>query len=134
MDKKIEDYLHLYLGCCYRLTPKKYTPRYKSSRTTKVRYANFYPLMDKIKNPTYYDFKLILRPLGDMTEEEGRYVVNHYSLRSVDMPINKRLFGIELSKRLSGQMEVTKYLLSKHFDLFGLIPAGLAIDATTLKK
>jgi hypothetical protein len=26
-----------------------------------------------------------------------------------------------------------KFLLSKHFDLFGLIPDGLAIDKTTLK-
>lgn len=31
------------------------------------------------------------------------------------------------------QAQFVRYLLSKHFDLFGLIPAGLAIDSTTLK-
>jgi hypothetical protein len=31
------------------------------------------------------------------------------------------------------QHEITKYLLSKQFDLFNLIPEGLAIDKTTLK-
>lgn len=30
------------------------------------------------------------------------------------------------------QHEVTRWLLSKHFDLFGLIESGLAIDKTTL--
>lgn len=40
----------------------------------------------------------------------------------------------DLGKWDYNQHEVTRWLLSKHFDLFGLIPAGLAIDATTLKK
>lgn len=48
----------------------------------------------------------ILRPLSDMTVEED----------------NHRNTGF-----------ATAFLLSKHFDIFELIEAGLAIDKTTLK-
>lgn len=53
--------------------------------------------------------KLLLRPLSDMTDEE-------------------------MDEVWYGPSERTRYLLSKGFDLFGLIEAGLAIDATTLKQ
>lgn len=35
---------------------------------------------------------------------------------------------------LYNQHQATIYLLSKSFDLFNLIPEGLAIDKTTLEK
>lgn len=65
--------------------------------------------------------KLILRPLSDMTEEE-RHVLSMQGM----LPGEWRE-DIENALR-------TKYLLSKGFDLFNLIPEGLAIDRTTLNN
>ena len=76
----------------------------------------------------------ILRRLEDMTEEEGNYIINHYSFRSVDMPLNERKFAIEIAKRLTEQMDVAHYLLQQGFDLFGLLDSNQAIDAKTLKQ
>jgi hypothetical protein len=56
--------------------------------------------------------KLILRPLSNMTEEEMK----------------------ESEPFMFDSFELTRYLLSKHFDLFGLIDAGLAIDKTTINS
>lgn len=39
-----------------------------------------------------------------------------------------------INERVHNHHETTRYLLSKHFDLFGLIDTGLAIDKTTLNK
>jgi hypothetical protein len=61
-------------------------------------------------------FTLILRPLSDMTDEE----------RAEAFTIKGKNAFVEF------EAETTKFLLSKHFDLFGLIEAGLAIDKTTL--
>lgn len=77
------------------------------------------------------DIKLVLRRLEDITKEEAKYLINTYSFRSVDMPLDERLFAIEIAKRLAEQMSVANYLNKQGFDLFGLIDAGLAIDAKT---
>ena len=55
-----------------------------------------------------------------------------------DFPIILSRFE-ELGKELSDDLfdnsfELTRYLLSKHFDLFRLIEAGLSIDSTTIKQ
>ena len=60
--------------------------------------------------------KPLLRPLDDMTEEERGEVCCAEGLPPFDDNVTAALR--------------TKYLLSKHFDLFGLIEAGLAIDKT----
>lgn len=59
--------------------------------------------------------KPILRRLEDMTDEE----------RAAQVPT---------SDTIAGRAESIAYLLSKHFDLFGLIDAGLVIDAKTLQQ
>jgi hypothetical protein len=61
--------------------------------------------------------KPILRPLSDMTEPEGievQYMVDQ--------------MGVGYNATHGAQ--ITRYLLSRHFDLFGWIEAGLAIDKT----
>jgi hypothetical protein len=55
--------------------------------------------------------KLLLRPLSDMTQEEFRIDCN-----------------------LINPVERFRFRLSKGFDLFGLIDAGLALDATKLQQ
>lgn len=67
------------------------------------------------------DIKLILRPLSDMDGKE-----------SLDWADLKGRFW-EGSLTVEKMGNLTHWLLSKHFDLFCLIGAGLAIDATTLK-
>lgn len=85
-------------------------------------------------------FSLILRPLSDMTEDEAR---NVYKITTgEDYPANdakSEVFAVQDEEFLSAQMEigammgqpaVWRYLLSRHFDLFGWIESGLAIDKT----
>lgn len=61
--------------------------------------------------------KPLLRPLSDMTEAEGKVLGNVVLNRDTGE-----------TNCMSHQFA---YLLSKQFDLFGLIPAGLAINSTT---
>lgn len=128
--KNIRDYLHFYLGCegitsdgrHFILTP-----------------GNFGLAM----NPVYGDFKPFLRLLSDMTEEEKKYLLVN-CLNEPHMYASG-IFSISKSGYLGISQEggyvnfcanVTAfhYLLSKHFDLFSLIPDGLAVDKQSLTK
>lgn len=66
----------------------------------------------------FSDFKLILRPLESITDEE-----------SVEYQRLQRFNPREDWSFAKATAEVTKYLLSKSFDLFGLIQKGLAIES-----
>lgn len=107
------------------------------------------------------DVKMVLRPLSDMTEEEFTEAVMLHWGTSRDI-IKKTISKIERLKEVkqitkygtsipyvafdkegkhymtatfsqnSMNPEQTLYLLSKHFDLFNLIPEGLAIDKTKI--
>ena len=66
------------------------------------------------------EYKPILRPLSDMTEEEKRVVLAPSSIIHDEHSEAK---AMALS---------TNYMLSRHFDLFDLIDSGEAIDATTI--
>lgn len=106
MMKEIKNYLHLYLGCEVSLpNGDKYI--LKPSNLPN----NFRDLPKPING------KPILRQIDSMTQDE-RIEVRKLS---------------ELSFTFSGGAEVTNYLLSKYFDLFGLIPSGLAVDKTIIK-
>jgi hypothetical protein len=83
--------------------------------------------------------KPILRPLSDMTEEEKLEfykLVNPNSIEdsdsvridTIDEIIKGHLFPLKLLEIAMG----AAYLLSRSFDLFGLIEDNEAIDATTL--
>lgn len=63
--------------------------------------------------------KPILRRLEDMTEEEKREYDRVYL--AAPLEVDTDVFRI--------RAVTTNWLLSKHFDLFGLIDTGLAIDA-----
>jgi hypothetical protein len=131
---KIRDILHLYLGAkCnvegigkygwYRLSPAILTSVENGEITVKP----------------------ILRQLSSMTEEEakdfcemegwGRDLEN---IVVTDGAIDfKRVVGSRtetcITRFTRCRPEMFRWLLSKHFDLFNLIPEGLAIDADTLK-
>jgi len=80
-------------------------------------------------------YKPILRPLSDLTKEikhNGEkfvpYIKANWSKRECDMYI--------LGQKNINQAPYwfTEKLLEWHFDIFGLIEAGLAIDINTLEK
>jgi hypothetical protein len=71
--------------------------------------------------------KPILRPLSDMTEEESKEIGFWGVWHDVE-------FNALAWDDVHWSPEDFRILLSHHFDLFNLIPEGLAIDACTLKK
>lgn len=122
--KNIKDYLHLCTGCQMSTPYGECKFLYYRSGVDERRYNPV--IVDRGDNE--FAFKLhevrpILRPLSDMTEEERQWCFQfepHYN-------------DLTFLQSLTVDAEITTYLLSKGFDLFGLIDAGLAIDKTTLK-
>lgn len=172
--KDIKDYLHLYLGCeVLAKFPKGnfvcrlvgyFNHEYESC---KLWYNG------GLSNWPIEGFKLLLRPLSDMTEEEFKEYAHPKSFasydgywyacdREIDPDFDGELiefindacdddpenvimchvkskyisYGwIEYEERYHGfgvkeEAEWVRFLLSKGFDLFGLIEAGLALDKT----
>jgi len=122
MEKKIEDYLHLYLGCEVLIN---------SGDIHNEKLIIDYDFLN-----TYYEVEggyfmnnpiPLLRPLSSMTEEEAKEMdmqdvqismIAHPSFMPVDIYFNAK------------QMRI---LLEKGFDLWSLIDAGLALDATKIE-
>ena len=119
--KELKDYLHLYLGCKveygYEETKRIGTLVGKDDlvgwqvNTYKV-LAPYQYVRDELIKP-------ILRPLSDMTEDEKNNLSWEWKVDYDFKPIFRP--------------DQFLFLLSKNFDLFGLIESGLAIDITTLK-
>ena len=128
--KRIEDYLHLYLGCECITEDKKIgrlcdigSDYANEMILLTVRYSDdsddWDVFNDDPKDVTR--IKLLLRPLSDMTEEEknesGFGTTNKHDAHKFT---------------ITTHFETMRYLLSKGFDLFSLIESGLAIDKTKI--
>lgn len=118
--KKIEDYLHLYLGCEVQIS------WYYASDERKLHTVFVDPIGPEfLKNKGNTDspnigkveFKPILRPLSSMTEGEA-----------AEAKLFDKKVDAEVDEKIKGVAEMTKYFLSKGFDLFNLIESGLAIN------
>ena len=131
MEKKIEDYLHLYLGseatvCAGDIDIDGIGLLVKID----TNYGQKTAIVEKGKfcSEVGVEFiKPILRPLSDITKKEKKEMVDTQEklvIHGYDKPVNL----------LVDSGETFRYLLSKGFDLFGLIEAGLAIDKTKLDK
>ena len=147
MKKELKDYLHLYLGCV----------GFGSSGCAICLTAESLTLILKGE----VKFTPILRPLSDMTKEEmkelylivfnRKFLGDNITHRDIGKKNERwvlwsgveRLFiysdgdvgaDSDLSHYRVHMPTVILWFLSKHFDLFGLIDAGLAIDATEIKK
>lgn len=83
--------------------------------------------------------KLILRPLSDIKKEETIDIAKILytgidekndieTFHIIEKGLKGEIKGITWLRDLNGCFQVTQYLLSKHFDLFGLISSGKAID------
>lgn len=89
-------------------------------------------------------WKPILRPLPDLTKpitHKGETFVPlqwlsvRYNMDFVDRYKKHWHEGLAVASDLSDvYWSVVQLLISWHFDVFGLIPEGLAIDINTLKK
>lgn len=125
--KNIKDYLHLYLGC--EIVWKDKRGYWFPENRTHIEFTN---TKDRIIYMILLsEAKPLLRPLSDITEEELRqcsivYCEGHNNCDTEDV--------CEWIAEWAGGAAITKYLLSKHFDLFGLIESGLAIDKTKLNR
>jgi len=80
--------------------------------------------------------RLILRPLSDLTNEN---TIEFYKLDSIDLElIDINEWTEELINMIiyndKFQLIQFDYLFKNHFDVFGLIDKGLAIDINTLNK
>lgn len=159
MEKNIKDYLPFYLGCEVMHRNEKGRLEAVSKRMNV--WDGFISFGDFGSWYAVNEIKPILRPLSDMTDEEAKacYKINPYSkaewlIQSVIVKENIKGYqpnivqinwaGKEGSTGYASgtdyiyfnklSAEQFSFLLSKHFDLFGLIEAGLAIDTTTLAK
>lgn len=190
MSKKIEDYLHLYMGCECLMdgTDKGRFIGYDSRLHDKEVQMAFITIQFNEFNAedwTVYNddeelkrIKLLLRPLSDMTEDEaehfawlcmdGRHRDKEYSIDKEEIDIelvpndggnmldgNLQIYIGVTCRCWTGYIAITNYgeikqceedserrepidniaekvayLLSCGFDLFNLIPEGLAIDKT----
>ena len=80
------------------------------------------------------DIKPYLFPLSSMTEkqkEELKYEISKQTEILIERMKNDDC-GIDCGKYHFHSIFELKWLLKNHFDIYGLIPKGLAIDATGL--
>jgi len=147
----IKDYIHYYIGCpfIYNGGPKVWDGwegfkkggawYYKDDNFIKMGGHDF--MLSKIQ--------LVLRRLSDMTEEEAVKLIHLRSDALIDIQdveLSEGGTGINYTHRYRIASRRFKkfcylrdlnssqfhYLLKQGFDLFGLIDAGLAVDAKTL--
>jgi hypothetical protein len=85
---------------------------------------------DDFRKVSYDKFTPILRPLSGLTEQE---CIKANSFGKGGLDLDENLKGYYTNTACFFDPEEFKYLLSIGIDLFGLIPAGLAIDKTTLQ-
>jgi hypothetical protein len=154
----IKDYLHLYLGCEVKNRLRK-EERFILSGYNKGKQTCFIWNFNKPEEHMEIAWEFIvpvLRPLSDMTEEEAKHFfglsdnaevyckVNHGNHTEFmykwedgevvyDTKDGKSYSSVAITHNrhlLETSSDGFIFLLSKHFDLFGLIDAGLAIDTT----
>ena len=71
------------------------------------------------------DFKPILRPLSELTKQEHKHIYADFNI--IILP--------KMSEEIDGYShELVKRFIENHFDIFGLISQGLAIDINTLAE
>ncbi len=112
---KIEDYLHLYLGCDTshgKLVGINGSTCFILSKNGEINLAD---LNDKSKS-----IKPILRRFGDMNNSEST-------------ELNNRGISIGQRKGFSFTPDAIIYLLNLRVDIFNLISEGLAIDFNQIK-
>jgi hypothetical protein len=134
-NKNIKDYLRFYLGCEV-LTDNGIETLVGVGLLGSD--AQRFRTIERFRSSTNdwsKENKIILRPLSDMSEDEALEVAeNILSLNGLNLDdwSAKDIVSAYVEQWDRYTPEETKWLLSKGFDLFGLIESGLAIDKTKL--
>lgn len=139
MEKNIKDYLHLYIGCEVMIETngeEGFKAVLKGVCESEVEPGKTIAIIDNSYDEGYAfheffieDAKPLLRPLSEMTVNEGRELDNIQRLsKKQGRLLLTNTNGWEVIQ--SGAPEGFRFLLNRGFDLFGLIEAGLAIDKT----
>jgi hypothetical protein len=144
--KHIKNYLHLYLNQPIVIWFEDKDGKFTLERNGKLSWNHeedceyvLYTLEDTDDAEAFeftdYRFKLLLRPLSDITDEEVEdldqigfsltYPNGYLRAGDGNKYQNISIFGVS---------EAVKYLLSKGFDIFDLIDAGLAINKCEKKS
>ena len=116
----------------------------------KVQIKNEIVVLDSICDDNGYHFNFIgndkegvtieqvkpyLFPISSMTEEQKNECFKGTPLeidKYGDIAVKDDLYGGSQYTDLEIYLKVINWLLKNHFDIYGLIPMGLAIDATNL--
>lgn len=137
MTKDIKDFLPLYLGQeCLIGDANWERPKIGASDISPNVDLNYgKPIRTTLDLHSIQHFshkiKLLLRPLSSITEEDGKYIFEDWDsdiLSSRDIILNNK--ASELTFKVS---EINKGR-ERGYDFDDLIPEGLALDTTTLKK
>lgn len=153
METKFEDVAHLYLGCEIHDedTPTGHVAVLDSVDTGGDCYFNYYDSNGECEHDSQLcsisDVKPILRPLSDMTNDEFyelSELLEECDYEAVFQKYNDGKTGVGymwqegmaglILNSDAGQyfVKIFPFLLSRSFDLFGLIESGEAIDKTKL--
>jgi len=133
--KDIKDYLHLYLGCQVQFEFTTIVKRIelREGKMISINQNGMAYELDVITDNgashsvLLRSVKPILRPLSSMTDGEAT-LLGKYDLDELESFI----YDMEGCNQYSPKDLL--FLLSKHFDFFGLIEDGLAIDATKVNQ
>ncbi len=135
--KNIKIFLPLYLGCRAKTTGGKFGKIVSVSLdgTSIIVYDNEDPRGRVIMQEAIIP---ILRPLSDITPEEWTHAAKIHTANGgkIEITISEpkdEVWEVNLHTNIKCYPETFRYFLEKHFDVFGMIDAGLAIDKTTLK-
>lgn len=81
-------------------------------------------------------YKPLLLPLEKLQEDEWKIAIYACCERDIESDFLDYLYRIEGVRNLIkfAPSTLMQFLFENHFDVFGLIPAGLAIDKTTIIK
>ena len=150
MDKRIEDYLHLYLGCEveWGFEARKKIGRL-AGKDERYGWQIFDPSNAIVSyHPCRTDLlKIILRPLSDMTDEHINelwdtvgYNPEYESPAYPGMTKRKFLKRVfeengneqRIEIKFENAAIIQNFLRKKGYDCDGLIPAGLAIDKSQM--
>jgi len=127
MKKELWDVFHLYYGCEVMFVGgNEYF--FKNGDIYTIDHHIFYKMAKDFEDFNFENYKLILRKMTDITDEERNIASNLSGLVALGTA------NIGDKNLIYSEAEHIAYLLKQGFDLFGLIESGQAIDKTTLKK
>jgi hypothetical protein len=128
----IKDYLHLYMGCAIADSSDNDFIVCDELDADFLKYL--------LESPRLKDFRLVLRPLSDISKEEvadlmgiegfiqrGNFCSPFFQCEYRDLEEETHCTHLYIHQL---DPKHFLFLLSKYFDLFGLINAGLALDKT----